>query len=186
MPDYDFETSAQNHPRVELTLQGQILDARFAKALMTRADLTLGQVLLLDRVQKGLPLTSSEARELRDLRLIEGRAPKYFISAKVADVVGQKARYIHNRGLDKSYYQQLVLDYLQRYGHASRSDLDALLLSKLPDVLTERQKENKLKNLMQGMRQAGLIHPLGPRSTAVWYIGTLPSDSISLDKPEDI
>ena len=169
--DYRFETTPQGHPRVELTLQGQVLDPKFARALMARSDLTLGQVVLLDRVQKGLPLDADEARTLRELGLIEGRAPRYFISAKVADVAGQKARYIHNRGLDDGYYRKLVLEYLQRYGQASRADLDALLLAKMPDVLSADQKANKVKNLLQAMRRAGLVHRRGANVTAVWQLG---------------
>lgn len=169
LPDYVFGTTPQGHPRVELTLQGQVLDPKFTRALMARADLTLGQVLLLDRVQKGHALTSEEVKTLRSMDLIEGRTSKYFISAKVADVVGQKAKYIHNRGLDDGYYQQLVLDYLKKYGKAARGDLDALLLGKLPDVLTASQRANKVKNLLQGMRRAGLISPQGPRSATVWF-----------------
>lgn len=183
LPDYRFDTTPQGHPRVELVLQGQVLDTRFAKALMTRSDLTLGQVLLLDRVQKGQHLTASDAKVLRELQLIEGRAPKYFISAKVADTVGQKARYIHNRGLDNGYYQQLVVDYLKKYGCASRADLDSLLLPKMSDVLTEQQKTNKLKNLLQGMRHTRLIHSVGARSTAIWHLGALPTVGQVLDKP---
>jgi hypothetical protein len=76
-------------------------------------------VLSLDRVQKGQTLSADEIKTLRAMGLIEGRAPKVFISAKVADVAGQKARYIHNRGLDDGYYQQLVLDYLKKYGKAT-------------------------------------------------------------------
>ncbi len=181
LPDYVFDAGAQGLPRVELTLQGQILDANFARALMARSDLTLGQVLLLDRVQKGQTLATDEVRMLRELGLIEGRAPRHFISAKVADTVGQKARYIHNRGLDDSYYRRLVLDYLKRYGRAARADLDALLLSKLPDILDAQQKANKVKNLLQGMRRAGLVHPLGPRSAAVWNPGPDPGQRL-LDK----
>jgi ATP-dependent DNA helicase RecG len=179
LPDYRFETTPQGHPRVELTLQGQVLDPKFARALMARSDLTLGQVVLLDRVQKGQPLNADEARTLRELGLIEGRAPRYFISAKVADAAGQKARYIHNRGLDEGYYRTLVLEYLQRYGQATRADLDALLLPKMPDVLGAAQKANKLKNLLQGMRRAGLVHTQGPRAQAVWRPG--PGEA-SLDK----
>lgn len=170
LPDYVFGISPQGHPRVELTLQGQILDPKFARALMARSDLSLGQVLLLDRVQKRQALSAQEAKALRDLGLIEGRAPNYFISAKVADAVGQKARYIHNRGLDDRHYQELIVGYLKQYGKASRGDLDALLLDKLPGVLTQVQKTNKLKNLLQAMRRAGLIQPRGPRSAALWYL----------------
>lgn len=171
LPDYVFGITPQGHPRVELTLQGQVLDPKFTRALMARSDLTLGQVLLLDRVQKGQALLAEEVKTIRAMGLIEGRAPKIFISAKVADTVGQKAKYIHNRGLDDGYYQQLVLDYLKKYGKAGRGDLDALLLGKLPDVLSASQKANKVKNLLQGMRRMGLIRPLGARAATVWFAG---------------
>lgn len=174
LPDYVFDTTPQSLPRVELTLQGQVLDPKFARALMVRSDLTLPQVLLLDRVQKGRGLAPDEARALREQGLIEGRAPRHFISAKVADVTGQKARYIHNRGLDDTYYQRLVLDYLSRYGKATRADLDALLLAKLPDVLSPKQKANKIKNLLQTMRQADLVHRQGPRGQGDWRPGPPP------------
>lgn len=170
LPDYEFGQTPQGFPRVELTLQGRMLDSKFARVLMARADLGLGQVLLLDRLQKGQTLSAAEAKSLRDLGLIEGRAPTYFISAKMADALGQKAKYIHQRGLDDRYYQKLVLDYLQQYGQATRTDLDALLLRKLPDVLTEEQKANKVKNLMQSMKRAGLIKPHGARSAAIWRL----------------
>ncbi|MBQ0945712.1 putative DNA binding domain-containing protein [Ideonella sp. 4Y16] len=178
LPDYLFDTTPQGLPRVELTLQGQVLDVNFARALMARSDLNLGQVLLLDRVQKGRSLAPDQARALRELGLIEGRAPRHFISAKVAEVAGQKARYIHNRGLDDGYYQRLVVDYLRRYGHATRSDLDALLLAKLPDVLSPTQKANKVKNLLQAMRLAGLVHRHGPRGQGDWRLGTGPESAV--------
>ena len=170
LPDYEFQQTPQGLPRVEVTLQGQVLDPKFARVLMARADLGLGQVLLLDRVQKGLLISAAEARRLRDHGLIEGRAPRYFIAAKVADALGQKAKYIQQRGFDDQYYRDLVLDYLRAYGEATRRDLDALLLRKLPDVLSGTQKANKIRNLMQGMKQAGLMEPHGPRSTAVWRL----------------
>lgn len=169
LPDYVFGTTPQGHPRVELTLQGQVLDPKFTRALMTHSDLTLGQVLSLDRVQKGQTLSADEVKTLRALGLIEGRVPKVFISAKVADAAGQKATYIHNRGLDDGYYQQLVLDYLKKYGQATRADLDALLLAKLPDVLQDQQRANKVKNLLQGMRRAQLIQLRGTRPNLLWY-----------------
>ena len=171
LPDYHFDVAPQGHPRVELALQGQVLDPKFSRALMARSDLTLGQVLLLDRVQKGLPLSTEQVRTLKGLGLIEGRSPKCYISAKVADTVGQKARYLHNRGMDDTFYRRLVLDYLERYSQATRSDLDALLLPKLPDVLDGGQKANKVKNLLQAMRRGRLVHRRGARSAATWHAG---------------
>lgn len=170
LPDYVFGRTPQGHARVELTLLGQMLDAKFARVLLARKDLTLSQVLSLDRVQKGLLISSIEAQNLREMGLIEGRAPRYFISAKVADAVGKKAQYIHQRGLDDQYYQKLVLDYLGQYGQATRADLDALLLGKLAEVLSASQKANKIKNLLQAMRRTEQIEPDGPRSATVWRL----------------
>ncbi len=171
LPDYSLEVTAQGHPRVEVAITRQVLDVKYTQALMKRADLTLHQVLLLDKVQKRRNLTPEEARELRTLKLIEGRAPNHFISAKVADWASQKARYIHNRGLDDQHYQTLILNYLQRYSQASRQDLDDLILEKLPAVLDTAQKLNKMRNLLQAMRRGGLIERTGPKAAPIWKLG---------------
>lgn len=89
-------------------------------------------MLLLDRVQKGHGISPEAIKELKGLKLIEGRSPNFFVSAKVAEWTSQKAHYIRTRGLDDNYYQQLVLEYLGRYKQASRRDLDDLLRPKLP------------------------------------------------------
>lgn len=171
LPDYNFTPTAEGYPRVEMTLLGQVLDVKFTKALMARSDLTLPQVIWLDRVQKGQPLTVEQAKALKGLHLIEGRSPRYYISAKIADAAGQKARYIHNRGLDEGYYRQLIEDFLRSYGQATRQDLDNLILPKLPDVLGAEQKVNKLRNLLQAMRREELIHREGPRAAPIWKLG---------------
>lgn len=171
LPDFAFDENEQRQPRVEVTISGQVLDAKYTQLLMKRADLPLREVLLLDRVQKKHALTADQARQLRALKLIEGRSPNYYVSAKVADWTGQKASYIRNKGLDDGYYRELVTDYLKRYGQATRKDLDELLLSKLPEVLEVAQKAHKIRNLLQSMRLDGLIHRTGPKMSAVWHLG---------------
>lgn len=174
LPDYRIDENELGKPRVEVTLPGQILDAKYTQVLMKRDDLPLRQVLLLDRVQKGHGISPEAIKELKGLKLIEGRSPNFFVSAKVAEWTSQKAHYIRTRGLDDNYYQQLVLEYLGRYKQASRRDLDDLLRPKLPDVLDDPQKRNKIKNLLQSLRRQGRIHPEGPRSAAVWRLGPDP------------
>lgn len=171
LPDYVIDLGAGAMPRVEVSIAGKILDAKYTQALMHRSDLDLRQVILLDRVQKMVPITKDQARKLKTDKLIEGRAPKHFISAKVADWTGQKARYIRNRGLDDSYYCRLVVEYLQKYNQASRAELDELLLSKLPEVLEAAQKRHKVRNLIQSLRRKGQIHNVGSRGAPVWELG---------------
>lgn len=171
LPDFVFEVTEQGYPRVEVTILGQVLDVKYTQLLMKRADLDLRQVLLLDKVQKRRPLAADEVSELRTLKLIEGRSPNFFVSAKVAEWAGQKASYIRNKGLDDGYYRKLVTDYLKKYGQATRKDMDDLLLAKLPDVLDATQKAHKIRNLLQAMRRDDLIHRTGPKATAIWRLG---------------
>jgi len=37
--------------------------------------------------------------------------------------------------IDGQHYKQLILEYIEKFGSARRSDINGLLLDKLPDVL---------------------------------------------------
>ncbi|MFZ5775913.1 MAG: RNA-binding domain-containing protein [Thermodesulfobacteriota bacterium] len=170
LPDYDIEADVTTKPRVEVSVNGKILDANYTQVLMKRRDLTLSQVILLDRIQKHRKISPDGAKLLRAAKLIEGRAPNYFVSAKVAEWTGQKARYIRNRALDDDYYRRLVVEYLQKYKRANRKELDELLLPKLSEVLTYEQKRHKTRNLIQSLRGAGTIRNAGTRGAPLWVL----------------
>jgi len=61
-----------------------------------------------------------------------------------------------------------VLELLQKYGKATRKDVNDLLVPKLPDVLDDKQKADKVRNLLQAMRQAGQIENHGTRNAPIW------------------
>jgi ATP-dependent DNA helicase RecG len=156
MPEYELDNN-----RVQVIITGRVVDMAYARKLAEYPDLTLEDILLLDRVQKNKPLTDEQAKYLRSQRLIEGRKPNYHISAQVADHSGDRARYIRNRAFDDQHYKQLIVEYLEKFGEAKRLDIDQLLLDKLPDVLSTTQKGNKVKNLLQALKNKGLIETKG-------------------------
>ncbi len=170
LPDYTIDPDSSGMPRVEVAISCKILDMKYTHALMRRSDLDLRQVMLLDRVQKGQEISREDAQRLKAEKLIEGRAPKYFISAKVAAWAAQKARYIHNRGLDDEYYRRLVIEYLQRYGEATRQEIGELVLPKLSEVLDPGQKSTKVRNMLQSLRRTGKIRNKGSRASPVWVL----------------
>ena len=45
--------------------------------------------------------------------------------------------------------------------------------ARVPDVLDAGQKANKVKNLLQGLRRAGVVHTRGPPSSATWHLAAL-------------
>ena len=55
----------------------------------------------------------------------------------------------------------MICDYLTKFGSARRADINGLLLDKLPDVLDRKQKDSKVKNLLQALKTEGLIEPEG-------------------------
>jgi ATP-dependent DNA helicase RecG len=102
--------------------------------------------------------------------LIEGRKPNFHVSAVVADVTSSRADYIRNRSLDDEYYKKLIIDYLDKFGKASRSDIDSFLSDKLGDVLDSSQKERKIGNLLTNLRRSGYIINNGSRSKPLWQL----------------
>lgn len=135
-----------------------------------QADLHLLDVFALDRVQKGLPIQDDAIKRLRKEGWIEGRKPNLHISAKLAAATARKADYIRTRSQDDAFYEKLVLDYLKKFGAATRAEIDQLLLEKLSESLSETQKANKMKNLLTKLRIAGKINNQGTRSHPEWVL----------------
>jgi ATP-dependent DNA helicase RecG len=168
MPEYDLSAE-----KVKVTVTGRVLDLEFARVLARNPELTLEDIIVLDKVQKKKPITDHDVQHLRKLGLIEGRKPNYFISAKVASSTADgdlKAQYIKHRGFDDAHYRNLILEYLKQYHSASREDLDRLLYDKLPSILTEKQKDNKVHNYLTALKQSGLIRNKGSDRKSCWVL----------------
>lgn len=166
MPDYDL--SEQN--TVQMTLYGSVVDIAYSRLLIQKTDLPLTDVLALDRVQKKLPIPEDTAAHLRKAGLIEGRKPKYIVAARVAAATASKADYIRTRAQNDEFYAKLLTDYLEKFGEASRAEVNKLLLDKLSDVLDAEQKEKKIANLLTKLRRAGRITNTGSRGQPAWKL----------------
>lgn len=150
LPDYTKST----RDNVVLEIYGHTIDENYSKLLIEKKDdLSLTEVILLDKVQKKQEITDDGAKLLKKKNFIEGRKPNYHVSAELAEITGEKADYIRNRGFKDEHYKKMVLDYLDKYGYASKEDIDKLILDILPDVLDKQQKENKVRNLIYAMHK---------------------------------
>lgn len=143
MPSYYIEEN-----RVELTLFGRILDERYAKLLASDPELSLHDVIALDRIVKKIVVDDQAIKDLRSKGLIEGRKPNLYISADVAKVTGDKASYTKNRAMDKQYYFDLIVTSIKQHGSLTRKDIDELLWTKLPEYMDEKQRKIKINNLI--------------------------------------
>jgi ATP-dependent DNA helicase RecG len=166
MPDY----SLSNFNEVILQMYGHSFDLQYSNILIKRHDLSLSQVILLDRVQKKFPISDKDANNLKREELIEGRKPNYFVGKKVSQITEQKAAYSKNKGMNKRYYLDFILQSIKQHGCMTRKDIDELLWEKLPDIYDDRQKKNKIDNLITELRQKGVIKNKGSRSMPEWVL----------------
>lgn len=169
LPEYKLSPD-----KVEVTIIGKVLDMDFARVVAENPDLSLLDIILLDKLQKGKKLDEAEAKHLRVKRLIEGKKPNYFISASAVNPLSNakmKAQYIRQRGFDDDHYKKMILDYLSKFRSASRRDFDELILPKLPEILDEVKKKNKVNNLISSLRISGKIQNTGSAGRPCWVLG---------------
>ncbi len=155
MPEYDTSNG-----KVVCKISGNVLDENFARILVNNPELTIVEIMQLDRVQKHLPVTDDTIALFRKKGYIEGRKPNVYLSAKIvgtARQVGLKTSYVKNRSFDDDYFMDMILKYLKKFKQASRHDIDMLITDKLSDVLTDEQKKSKVGNILTKMRKKDLI-----------------------------
>lgn len=166
MPDYDL---SEKH-RVKVTVYGKIIDEKYSKILLENTNLSLVEVMLLDRVQKNIIITKKQSDYLRKNKLIEGRYPSIYISKGISEIVDEKTSYIKNSGFDDQYYKDLVLQYLDKFGTITKKDLDNLLFDKLPNSLDNEQKKRKIKYLVNVCLQSkeNKVKNIGTNRYPIW------------------
>ena len=166
LPTYDLNIIN----RVKVTVYGKILDKNYTQLLYTNGDLDMRTVFLLDQVQKHEVVSKESFKQLKKQGLVEGRYPNIFVSFKVADIVGQKAVYVRNKGLNDDICKQLIIKALESMGEASKQELMEVLEKALPEVLSDEQKSKKVSNLLQAMKKEGLVLAEGKNRYAKWSL----------------
>ena len=167
LPDYDFSTKSQ----VSVTIYGKVINENFMRVLFNNPDFDLTTVYLIDKVQKNEAITNDSVKYLRKLGVIEGKMPNIYISAGVASEVDEKANYIKNKGFDDDAYKKWIVSYLEKFKKGKKKDFYKLLEDKLPDTMTDKQKDDKVRNLLYTLKKENIITTDSPnRRLANWII----------------
>jgi ATP-dependent DNA helicase RecG len=161
---------------VKVQIHGKVLDLKYARLLAQNEELSLYDIILLDRVQKNKPISDDDARRLREKGYIEGRKPQYYVSSSVAQVTGKRADYIKNKAFDDAHYKNMIVQFIKEFGSASRQEADQLLFDKLSDLLSPKQKRGKVGNLLSALRMEGIIENIGSTSMPKWVLRDLKKD----------
>ena len=153
LPDYDLS----NRQQVKVCIYGKILDENYSQILFNNPNFDLETVFLIDCIQKGVKIDKEALKYLRKLNVIEGKMPNVFLSATISETLGEKDRYVKNKAFDDQYYRDLIVKYLEKYGSAKKKDIQMLLWDKLPSIMDDKQKKDKIRNLLTSMRKKEII-----------------------------
>ena len=166
MLDYDFSESN----RVRVTIYGKVLNEKYTSLLFENRNLSLEEVMLLDRVQKNIDISKKQSDILRKDHLIEGRYPNVYVSKGISEIVDDKITYTKKSGFNDQYYKDMVLKYINDFGSITKKELDDLLMDKLPDNLNEEQRKTKIKYLVNVclQRKEKKIKNIGTSRYPVW------------------
>ena len=156
MPDYDIDNE---HRTVGVTIYGKMIDEKYTNLLKSNQSLPLKECLWLDAVQKHHPITKEAAKHLYDKGLIEGRAPHYTISLKVAKLTNQIGHYTKEKGLAENSIQKLLLQLAHNAGEIGfwRKDAFESLQHVFPANNTREEKLRKIGRLLVNMAKDELI-----------------------------
>lgn len=166
LPDFDLE----KRNAVRITIHGKVVDPAYSRLLIQETDLPIMDILALDRVQKQLPINDDIVKRLRKAGFIEGRKPNLHVSAQIAQATSKKAQYIRTRAQDDEFYKKQIIDFLKKFEEATRNDIEDLLWDKLSDALDEKQKTDKISNLLTKLRRSGNIYNEGTKKKPKWRL----------------
>lgn len=110
MPDYSIGVD----DGVLLRIPGNVIDIEYSVRLIQDTSIDLTTAVVLDRVQKHLPISNDAFKKLRKEHLIEGRKPYLTISKALAQSTGREADYSKNKPFSDTFCCDLIMEYLSK------------------------------------------------------------------------
>jgi len=84
--------------------------------------------------------------------------------------MGQKAGYSKNKAFDKGYYLDLIQKAVKEHNSLERKEIDELLWSKLSEWMDDKQRKNKIGNLLSELRMKERIENTGTFTKPKWSL----------------
>ena len=106
---------------------------------------------------------------LKNKKLIEGKKPNFIISENIAVSTKQVANYIKLRGEDNTYYKKIVYELIfKNKTGTDKKEIRELLSNKLPEIISDKQKEYKISYILKKLKEEGKIDNGGTDAFPNW------------------
>ena len=159
MPDYVIAND-----KVTVVITGKVLDMNYAKKLLQIPDLSLLDMILLDRVQKKKLLKDDQIKYLKSCGYIEWRKPNLHISLKIAQGTKNVSDYLMlHADIDEQRIKVLEFITLNKNQWVRKKEIYDYLEKKkiLEENLDENQKQARLQNILSYLKSEEKIDNRG-------------------------
>lgn len=120
---------------------------------------------MLDRVQKGLPISNTAATRLRKRGVVAGRKTKLKIIVDTGDLTRA-----HSVGVKLKPHHQKLIDFLANFPGASRGKINEVMMGEIAGGVSENEKLAKITNVLTYLRKKGLIANVGTDTDSHWNL----------------
>jgi ATP-dependent DNA helicase RecG len=131
LPTYDIS----DEKKTRVTIHGELINNNYSYQLKKHPELSLEDVIALDKVQKKITLTEKETEQLQNLKLVAEIASELHI-------LGYYPKISYNE------YKHMILNLIKSKGSATRDDIENLIMPNLsPDIPLIKRKK-KISNVL--------------------------------------
>ena len=164
LPDYDL-----SKPNVvKVTLHGRIIDERYSRLLMEKEDLKLGQLFLIDQLQKGKDIGPKGHQLLEEFGFPIGRYPNISPMSVAAQAMPDQSTFIRYSDFSVEHYLEVIVDFVASKGPVSLEQIDQYMRDVLPSVWTNEDKKSEVRDFVQRLQQSNRIETQVIEGSSMW------------------
>ena len=159
LPDYDLSNG-----HVKVRIIGKVTSNHYADILADNPDLTFGDIVLLDMVQKGRVIPRDDADRFIARGFVSGRYPDL--------ILGNGSHTTEIRTPEYKTYdlKQEILRFIGECGQVDRMEISEHVSALFPSDLTDNQRYYRISNALTALKRSGLIGMTGTRRDAKYYL----------------
>ena len=159
LPDYDLSNG-----HVKVRIIGKVTSNHYADILADNPDLTFGDIVLLDMVQKGRVIPRDDADRFIARGFVSGRYPDL--------ILGNRSHTTEIRTPEYKTYdlKQEILRFIGEYGQVDRMEISEHVSALFPSDMTDSQRYYRISNALTALKRSGLIGMTGARRDAKYHL----------------
>jgi ATP-dependent DNA helicase RecG len=140
---------------------------------MNKGDLDFNTTIILDKIQKNKidEIDKKDLKKLKEQRLIEKIEKSYFLSKKVAEILGKETEYTEKKGFPDDFIIDKIIKHLEHWNNGqTRQQINDLVWKYLPGILSDQKKTRKINNILTKLSKENRIKNFGNRKKSNWKL----------------